>query len=66
MSQQAQEISITDRRAWSVKEAAKTYSVSPGFLRRQIRAGALRARRIGRRVLLLDEDVRMFFEGGGK
>jgi hypothetical protein len=39
-----------------VPELGRLYPVSIGFLRGEIRRGALRARRFGRRVVVLKED----------
>jgi excisionase family DNA binding protein len=47
---------VTDMRAYSVQELARLYPISLGFLRGEIRRGALRVRRFGRRVLVLKED----------
>ena len=54
------------RRAYSVAEAAAMYSVSKSFLWQSIRAGRLPVRRVGRRVLILDADLVMFFEKRGE
>lgn len=54
--------SITDRRAWSIPEAGAIYGVSNGFLRRRIKNGDLAARKVGRRVILLDKDLKDLFE----
>lgn len=53
-----QTTSITNRSAWSVSEIAQATGVSIGFVRKQIHAGALSARKLGRRVVVLDEDLR--------
>ena len=47
---------VTGRRAYSVPELSRQYPVSIGFLRGEIRRGAIRVRRFGRRVLILKED----------
>ena len=47
---------VTDKRAYSVPELNRLYPVSVGFLRGEIRRGALRVRRFGRRVIVLKED----------
>jgi excisionase family DNA binding protein len=47
---------VTDRKAYSVQELARLYPLSLGFLRGEIRAGKLRVRRFGRRVVILKED----------
>lgn len=61
---QQQSTSITKRRAWSIPEACAIYGVSKGFLRQRIRDGHLPARKVGRRVLILDADLVNFFESG--
>jgi len=47
---------LTERRGYSVQELSQEYPVSVGFLRGEIRRGALRVRRFGRRVVVLKED----------
>jgi excisionase family DNA binding protein len=56
------ETSITRRRGWSIAEAANIYGVSRGFLLNRIKQGALPARKRGRRVIILDADLVLFFE----
>ena len=53
---------VTDRRAFSVPELARLYPLSRGFLRGEIRRGALKVRRFGRRVLVLREDWDRYVE----
>lgn len=52
----AQLETVTERKAYSVAELARSYPVSRGFLRGEIRRGALRVRKFGRRVVVLKED----------
>ncbi len=52
------------RLAWGLKELSVVTDVSVGFLRGQIRCGALRARKISGRLLILDEDVRAWLGQG--
>ena len=47
-----------------VSEAAKAARVSPWTIRREIREGRLRARRIGRLVRILDADLAEWMKGG--
>ena len=47
---------VTERRAYSVIELARAYTLSVGFLRGEIRRNALPVHRLGRRVLVLTED----------
>jgi excisionase family DNA binding protein len=58
-----QDTSITTRRGWSPGEAAKMYGVSRVFLLNLIKSGALPARKVRRRVIILDADLIAFFEG---
>jgi excisionase family DNA binding protein len=55
-----------DRLAWSIGEIAATTGLSAGFVRKEIRAGRLMARRAGRRVLVLDRDLRRYLDGEAK
>jgi hypothetical protein len=48
--------SPSEKRAFSVADLSRQCDLSRGFLRLEIRRGALRARRFGRRVLVLKED----------
>jgi excisionase family DNA binding protein len=51
------------RSAYSVSEISQSTGLSTGFLRKQIRLGSLRARKLGRRVVVLDTDLRRFLHG---
>jgi excisionase family DNA binding protein len=42
---------------WSVEELASSLGLSKSFLRNEIRKGSLRARKIGRRVIILTSDL---------
>jgi excisionase family DNA binding protein len=46
-----------ERRAWSIAEVSERLGVSRNFLLGHIRGGLLRARRLGRRVVILSEDL---------
>jgi hypothetical protein len=48
--------SVTDRKANSLPELATSHGLSLQFLRNEMRSGALRVTRFGRRVLVLRED----------
>ncbi len=50
------------RRAWSVHEVCERLGVSRNFLLGQIRLGSLRARRLGRRVVILAEDLDQYLK----
>jgi hypothetical protein len=53
--------SITEsRKAWSANELATAYGFSLGFVRKQIALGVLPAKKIGRRVIVLDVDLEVF------
>ncbi len=55
-----------ERLAWSVPEICASLPLSQGFIRKEIKSGALKARRIGRRVIVLDQDLRTYLlERGG-
>jgi excisionase family DNA binding protein len=45
---------------WTLEELALSLSVSVPFLRLEIKRGRLRAARLGRRVVLLDAEVRRY------
>jgi excisionase family DNA binding protein len=45
---------------WTLEELAKSLSVSVPFLRLEIKRGKLRAARLGRRIVLLDVEVRRY------
>ena len=51
---------LANRRGFSVSEACEVVGVSPNFLKGQIRQGLLRARRLGRRVIILSEDLEAY------
>jgi hypothetical protein len=52
--------------AWRLNELATAYSLSIAFLRKEIRAGRLRAKKAGAAVLVLDEDFKRYLEQGGE
>jgi len=47
---------------WTLDELARSLSVSVPFLRLEIKRGKLRSAHLGRRVILLDSDVRRYLE----
>ena len=53
---------LPQRMAWSLPELAALTGLSVGFLRKEARRGALRTRKIGRRVLVLESDRMAFLE----
>lgn len=57
------EKSVTPGRlSWSLGELAAATGLSVGLLRDEIRRGALRVRRIGRRVIVLSEDWKKYIK----
>ncbi len=48
------------RRAWSVSELSEMTGLSRGFWRKQIRTRALPSRKVGRRVLILEVDLKQY------
>lgn len=48
------------RLTWSVADIAEGTGLSQPFIRLKIHTGELRAKRVGRRVLVMDEDLRAF------
>jgi excisionase family DNA binding protein len=56
--------STSQRLAWGLKEVSELTSLSVGFLRNEVRAGRLPIRRFGRRVLVRNEDLRVYLSRG--
>ena len=56
---------VTERRAYSIPELGSLYPVSTRFLRKEVRRGALRVRRFGRRIVVLKEDWEAYVERAG-
>jgi len=56
----------TQRVAWSIAEISEATGLSIGFLRNENRRGALKTKKFGRRVLVLDADLRDYLEGSNK
>jgi excisionase family DNA binding protein len=54
------------RKAWGLSEVAESIGVSQGFLRKQIRSGQLHATRVGRRVLIKDEEFQRYLDQGSQ
>jgi excisionase family DNA binding protein len=54
----------SQRMAWGLSEIADFTGLSLAFLRKEVRAGNLRVRRFGRRVLVRDEDLRTYLDRG--
>ncbi len=51
--------------AYSVEEISKQTTLSKAFLRNEIRAGKLKVKRCGRRVLILKDDFMNYLNEGG-
>jgi excisionase family DNA binding protein len=52
-----------EKLAYSIEEIADQTSLSKAYLRGDIRAGRLRVRRFGRRIVILAEDLRAYLAG---
>jgi excisionase family DNA binding protein len=54
--------SVTENQklAYSINEASSLTSLSKSYLRNEIRDGNLKSRKIGRRVLILNEDLQNY------
>lgn len=52
----------TIKKAHSVKAAAQQFDASVPFVRNEIRDGNLKAKKIGRKVVILDSDLQMYLE----
>ena len=50
------------RKAYSPKSAAFVIDASLPFVRNEIRDGNLKAKKIGRKVVILDADLQMYLE----
>ncbi len=52
------------RVAWSLAEIHKSTGLSMGYLRNEVRRGALPVKRFGRRVLVLNTDLQSYLATG--
>jgi hypothetical protein len=52
------------RVAWSLGELSSSYGVSIGLLRKEIRLGRLKSRRLGRRIVVLVSDLEDYLSSG--
>lgn len=50
------------KKAHSVKSAAAQFDASVSFVRNQIKLGNLKAKKCGRKVIILDADLQTFLE----
>lgn len=55
-----------ERLAYSVEEISEQTTLSKAFLRNEIRAGNLKVKRCGRRVLILKDDFMNYLNGETK
>jgi len=55
-----------NRLAYSVEECAALTSISKAMLRKEIKAGRLKVKRAGRRVLILKDDFMNYLNEGEK
>jgi excisionase family DNA binding protein len=53
----------TPKLGWTLEELARSLSVSVPFLRLEIKRGRLRAAHLGRRIVVLDSEVRRYLAG---
>jgi hypothetical protein len=51
---------IDSKLGWTLEKLARSLSLSAPFLRLEIKRGKLRAAHLGRRVVLLDSEVRRY------
>ncbi len=51
-----------ERRGHSIRDVCQSLGLSKGFLVREIKTGRLGARRLGRRLIVLEEDLRQYLE----
>lgn len=59
--------SVTNQKiAWSLADISESTGLSIGFLRNDVRRGALVVRRFGRRVLVLEEDLKEYLIKGSQ
>jgi excisionase family DNA binding protein len=57
-----QEDNSNPKLGWTLEELARSLSVSVPFLRLEIKRGRLRAAHLGRRVVVLDGEVRKYLD----
>jgi excisionase family DNA binding protein len=50
------------KRAHSIREIAGDLGVSKGVIQSEIKMGRLSAKRVGRRLIVMDEDLREYLE----
>ena len=52
--------------AWSLAEISEAIGLSQGFLRNEVRRGNLLTKKFGRRVLVMDGELRRYLEEGSE
>lgn len=55
---------VAQRIAWGIADIAKSTGLSVAFLRNEVRRKALPIKRFGRRVLVLDDDLKRYLSEG--
>jgi excisionase family DNA binding protein len=55
---------VSRRMAWGLGEISEFTGLSLAFIRNEVRAGRLPVRRFGRRVLVRDEDLKLYLDRG--
>jgi hypothetical protein len=59
-----QTINQTQRLGWGFSEISEATGLSINFLRNEERRGNLKAKRFGRRLVVLTEDLKAYLENG--
>ncbi len=60
----AKTITENQKMAYSVEDVAVQTTLSKAFIRNEIRSGNLKCRRVGRRVLILNDDLQNYLKRG--
>ena len=55
-----------ERIAWSLAEISSATGLSRGFLRKEVKRGTLAVKKFGRRVLVLNEDLKKYLNKDGE
>lgn len=59
-------VSRTERLGWGFSEISEATGLSINFLRNEERRGKLKARKFGRRVLVLTDDLKAYLANGSQ
>lgn len=62
----AQTNEVMQRLAWGLAEIAESTGLSLGFIRNEVRRKALPVKRFGRRLLVLEEDLKNYLANGSQ